>query len=255
MRDVENFDPGKVNQCVFPSCFSKSLIRLQASANYEKIAAGLSQALLEISEAVDACVKECTLFATETMGRYIANMYAHIFFFLRGAIQWFTRKSIRRVLSSFQEDFYEHFEDQITNIKRISATIKRESQHASNAETRYLRLSLEKFEEDMVIGLQGLERETAERRYQEVKASEERRKEGDTTRLLIQEQSKKLEQFVARGIKALLVGQASQFIDTQQVRTLAGSGLTQGGSFLLSDDPLAAQYQGSVTHAWYATIS
>ena len=116
---------------------------------------------------------------------------------------------------SFKEDFYERFEDQISNIKKISAAIDRESQHASNAETRYTRLQLDQVKEDMAIGLQGLQRDAAERRYQETNVWEERRREEEARRKLVQEQSIKLDNFqrgVVHGIKALLLGQASTFV-------------------------------------------
>ena len=66
-----------------------------------------------------------------------------------------------------------------------------------------------------MIGLQGLQRDAAERRYQETNVLEEGRREEETTRMLVQEQSVKLDNFqrgVIHGIKALLLGQASTFV-------------------------------------------
>ena len=113
---------------------SDSATGLKAAANYEKIAAGLSRTLFEITEAVAVCAKECALYATEASIGNIAALYAHIFCFLRNAIEWYTKKSSRRLLSSFKEDFYENFEEQIADIKQISNLINREAQHASHSD-------------------------------------------------------------------------------------------------------------------------
>ena len=168
---------------------------------------------------MNACVKECALYATKTMQHNIANLYAHIFFFLRSTIQWYLSRSISRALSSLREDFYGHFEDQISNIKSISTSINREAQQGSNSEIRYTRLFLEDFREDMVIGLRGLQREAAARDYQEAKAAEERLQEDEKRRLLEQKKWKKLEEFqslIANSTRILLLGQASEFLAKEQ---------------------------------------
>ena len=190
---------------------------MKASANYEKIAAGLSRALLEITDAVALCTKECALYATKASIGGIARLYASIFCFLRNAIEWYTKRSSKRLLSSFKEDFYEKFEDQIANIKLQSALVNREAQHASRTEIRYMRLRFDKFEQDMGIGLKGLEREAAERREREVKAVEEKERELEKLRMLIADPSRLLH-LVAHGTSALLQGQASALLldlDTQ----------------------------------------
>ena len=183
----------------------------KASANYEKIAAGLSRALLEITDAVAVCAKECALYATKASVSGIANLYTHIFYFLRSAIEWYTTRSSKRLLSSFNEDFYKAFEDQIGNIKQISISINREAQHASRSELRYLRLRVENFEQSVGMGLQGLAREAAERREREVKAAEEKAKELEKLRMLMADPSSLL-RLVARGTSTLLQGQASDLL-------------------------------------------
>ena len=154
---------------------------MKASANYEKIAAGLSRAVVEITEVVAICVKQCFLYPTKALVQGTASLYAHIFHFLRDAIKWYTKRSSTRLLSSFKEDFYESFEEQISNIKDVSASINREAQHASNSEVRYLRLCSESWG----IGLKGLEMEAAERRHRDLKAAEERARESEIERKLI----------------------------------------------------------------------
>ncbi|KAL8720311.1 MAG: hypothetical protein Q9225_002798, partial [Loekoesia sp. 1 TL-2023] len=182
-----------------------------ASVNYEKIAEGLSRALEEISEAVDACVKDCVVYRTQVMQYHIANLHAHIFFYLRHTIDWYMRKSIKRALSSLREDFYERFEDEVSNIKRISLAIGREAQHGSHSEIRYTRILLE----DTVIGLQDLKREVAERKYREEKAAEQRAREEEARRVLELEKMKRLDdlhRFIGASAKALLSEKASAFV-------------------------------------------
>ena len=87
------------------------------------------------------------------MQHNIANIYAHILFFLRSTIQWHLIRSLRRALSSFREDFYGHCEDKISHIRSIFASINREAKQGSNSEIRYTRLFLGGLKEDTVIAL------------------------------------------------------------------------------------------------------
>lgn len=210
---------------------------MKATANYEKIAAGFSRALLEITEAVAICAKECALYATKALIGSIATLYAHIFCFLRNAIEWYTKRSSSRLLSSFKEDFYERFEDQIANIKQISASINRQAHHASHSELRYTRLRLAKFEQSAGIGLQGLEREAAERRMREERAAEEKARESEYIRMLLTDQSKILHN-ATHGIKALLQGQASVFLLKEHAQSMGKyqESCTREGSALTSEE-------------------
>jgi hypothetical protein len=52
---------------------------------------GLAQALSDISDIVQECVKECELFKTKDMELAIANLYANIFMFLRRAMIWYLK--------------------------------------------------------------------------------------------------------------------------------------------------------------------
>lgn len=159
----------------------------KASANYENIAEGLSKSLLGITEAAEACVRECSLYPTEMFKHNVANLYAHIFLFLRDTLDWYTKKSIRRVLSSLHEDFYEHFEDQISNIKSISLEIGRMAQHASQSELRSVRLQVEDVRKNQRLAQEKAHREAADRQYQRQKKIEKRRMEAENTRRLEQE--------------------------------------------------------------------
>ena len=194
--------------------------------NYEKIAEGLSRALQEISEAVDACVKDGEVYRTQKMQHNIANLYAHIFFFLRNTIDWYMKKSIKRALSSLREDFYERFEEEVSNIKRISLAISREAQHGSHSEIRYTRM----LTEDTVIGLQDLKRDLAERKYREERDAKERAREREAMLVLELEKMKRLDdlhRLIGESAKALFLEKASAFVsegmqapDTQSCNAL-----------------------------------
>ena len=149
------------------------------------------------------------------MQHNIANLYAHIFLFLRDTIDWYMRKSIKRALSSLREDFYERFEDQVSNIRQISQAVSREAQHASHSEMRYTRILLEKFSEDFVIGQQDLKRDAAERKYREERAAKERAREREAMRVLKLEEKKRfdeLHRLIGASAKALLLEKASAFV-------------------------------------------
>ena len=190
------------------------LIVVKASANYEKIAEGLSRSLLEITEAVQSCTRECLLYRTKAMQHDIADLYAHIFLFLRDTLSWYTKKSIRRVLSSFKEDFYDHFEDQIANIQRISNALNRRAQHASQSELRYTRLLVEDVSRNQRLALRKEEREAAERRYQEQKALDDKEREAQKIKSLEEDQSRRLEelsQSMCASFKNICVEEATRF--------------------------------------------
>ncbi|KAL9594655.1 MAG: hypothetical protein Q9219_006916 [cf. Caloplaca sp. 3 TL-2023] len=215
---------------------------IQASMNYEKIAEGLSRALEEITEAVDACVKDCMVYRTQAMQHNIANLYAHIFFFLRNAIDWYLKKSIKRALSSLREDFYDRFEDEISNIKRISLAMGREAQHGSHSELRYSRIILE----ETVIGLQDVKREIAERNYREERAAEQRAREREAARILEMEKLKRLDdlhRFIGASAKDLLLPLASAFLSDRSKQPESGHILSDFGS--LSADQTLTEYNNA----------
>ena len=148
------------------------------------------------------------------MQQNIADLYAHIFFFLRNTIDWYMRKSLKRALASLQEDFYQRFEDEISNIKRISQFISREAQHGAHCETRVTRMLVENLE-DRVIGLQDLEREAAQKRYEDGKFRAQMFREVEATRRLEIEKLKRLNDLhrsIGESAKALFLKEAADYL-------------------------------------------
>ena len=155
------------------------------------------------------------VFSTQAMQHNIANLYAHIFFFLRNTIGWYMRKSIKRALSSLKEDFYHRFATEVSDIKQISQAISREAQHGSHSEARYTMMLVEKLEEEAVIGRQNRERDEAERKYEQQKDAEERARDREEYRVLILEKPKRigdLHQFIGESARTVLLPIASVYV-------------------------------------------
>lgn len=138
---------------------------VKASVNHERIAEELAGALCVISEHIADCEVELELFKTEEMMGAVADLYAHVFLFLSDTLSWHLKKRRRRVLDSFNEKFFDRFEDEIDNIKYKSDAIKRKMGHGSAAEQRFTRIAVEETSRDLRVGLNGVMREQAELKY------------------------------------------------------------------------------------------
>jgi hypothetical protein len=74
----------------------------------------------------------------------IRRLYASLFSFLRKALGWYEDKRRKRLLNSFNENFYEAFSDTIEDIRRIGRLIHTKGMIANHAETRDMRVMVEK---------------------------------------------------------------------------------------------------------------
>jgi hypothetical protein len=70
----------------------------------------------------------------------IRRLYASLFSFLRKALGWYKDKRRKRLLNSFNENFYEAFSDTIEDIRRIGRLIHTKGMIANHAETRDMRV-------------------------------------------------------------------------------------------------------------------
>ncbi|KAI1144886.1 hypothetical protein F4825DRAFT_475406 [Nemania diffusa] len=148
------------------SVFAGTLaVIIQASVNHERISEGLSEALCTISEHVAECKTELELYHTKEMMHLIADFYAHIFVFLSDVMGWITEKKRKRLLDSFNEKFFQKFEDQIGMIKRRSERIRNLAAQSSRAEQRVVRMTVEDLAQDVRLGLIGQKRQEAEVAY------------------------------------------------------------------------------------------
>ena len=83
----------------------------------------------------------------EDMRQAIGTLYSHIFHFFKSAMEWYQSKSLKKVLNSFNENFYDKFDEQITKIKSISDWLQKKGNLKSRAELRDLRLVVEQMAE------------------------------------------------------------------------------------------------------------
>jgi hypothetical protein len=78
----------------------------------------------------------------------IRRLYASIFNFLRQALGWYEDKRRKRLLNSFNENFYESFSGTIEEIRRIGRLIHTKGMIANHAETRDTRVIVEKIRDE-----------------------------------------------------------------------------------------------------------
>jgi hypothetical protein len=77
------------------------------------------------------------------MQALIKKLYASVFSFLRQALAWYEDKRRKRLLNSFNENFYGTFSDMIEEIRRIGRLIHMKAMIANHAETRDVREMVE----------------------------------------------------------------------------------------------------------------
>ncbi|KAI0437870.1 hypothetical protein F4803DRAFT_536979 [Xylaria telfairii] len=150
----------------YVSVFAGTLnVIIRASVNHERISEGLSEALCTISEHVAECKTELEMYHTREMMQLIADFYAHIFVFLSDVMQWITEKKRKRLLDSFNEKFFQKFDDKIGMIKQRSERIRNFAAQSSRAEQRLTRVAVEDLAQDVRLGLIGQQRHEAEVAY------------------------------------------------------------------------------------------
>ena len=186
----------------------KSVIR--ASANHERIAAGLARSFGEITDAVGDCARLAHLYDTEDVQMLVANLYAHIFLFLKDAMAWYLDKHWKRVLHSFREDFYDAFADQASNIKAIAAQVQHRANVGLSAEQRITRLAVE----DLRMHTHGSARKQAEleeamKRMEKRALAEDQQK--NATMQQTPEKLKELATYIATHMFDLLETQAAEW--------------------------------------------
>ncbi|KAI1372639.1 hypothetical protein F4677DRAFT_456379 [Hypoxylon crocopeplum] len=187
----------------YVSIFAGTLnVIIQASVNHERIAEGLSEALCRISEHAIECRSELQLFRTRAMMELVADFYAHIFVFLSDTMDWITEKRRRRLLDSFNENFYQKFENQVEMIRRKSDMIRNLAAQSSRAEQRVTRQTVEEIAQDVRLGLTGQERRHAEMVYIAEKIEREL-SEGKRERELLREDGEHFKQLADRLITML----------------------------------------------------
>ncbi|KAI0190855.1 hypothetical protein F4808DRAFT_453783 [Astrocystis sublimbata] len=195
----------------YVSVFAGSLkVVIQASVNHERVSDGLPEALCTISEHVVECKTKLELYPNQDMVQLIADFYAHIFIFLSDVMGWFTEKKRQRLLDSFNEKFFQKFEDQLGKIQQRSETIRKFAAQCAQAEQRYIRVAVENMAQDVRIGLIGQQRHEAEVEF----IAERLERELNESRLERQQlkEDRKLFKLLAHSVLDLLEDKAGLWI-------------------------------------------
>jgi hypothetical protein len=172
-----------------------------ASANHEKIVAGIAKSISEITDVADGCVRWCQLYNTEKVQMLIAKLYAHIFLFLKDAMFWYRKRSWKRALDSFREDFYEHFADSVSNIRYIGNQVKQQAELGRSADVRVTREAVEQMQDDssdIRLFASGQARQTAELAAKWDAFERRAAMEDERRRVLVLESQQKLELLASR---------------------------------------------------------
>ena len=91
------------------------------------------------------------------MLKNVAELYAHIFFFLSNYMEWLMRKRYKKLLDSFNDNVNKKFDKDLRRINDKSGTIRNLVAQGSRAEVRETRLSLENLGKDIRSGQRGME--------------------------------------------------------------------------------------------------
>lgn len=118
----------------------------QASENYTKVMEALPRALVEINDAVAGIEKRSWLFENDTMKSYMWRIYSQIFAFLGEVIRWYTKRSVQRVISSFNDHILEFFDDQVEEIQKLAKLVHDEADFRAQADAQINRLYLEEMD-------------------------------------------------------------------------------------------------------------
>ncbi len=110
----------------------------------------LTRDLTEIGDAVRLCVDQVKLFSTTEMQDLVFHLYTVVFAFLREAFKWYEQPSWKRGIRSFNQNLYdEAFLESLKEIRRIVLLVQSKAESAHHAETRDMKMSLERSNEDI----------------------------------------------------------------------------------------------------------
>jgi len=153
----------------------------------------LSEGLDSISNNIIECQTEISIFCTKPVLEKVAELYAHIFLFLSGVMNWIKKKRVMRMLKSFRGTLGEKFDADIKKINDISIMVRNLAAQGSRAEVRATRLGLEGLRMDVQrVGLEGEARHRADMKYFAAAAERELQR-AVNERLELKERSQRLE--------------------------------------------------------------
>ena len=151
----------------------------------------------------------------------IARFYVATFLFYGDALRWFQSSSLKKMWHSLDDSFSERFKKPLADIQRLSKLVQRATSTGSGAELRVTRLAVERIDEDIRVGLEGIARENAELRQSQAQLRLEQEK---TTAALERLSDKRMITALAQEVwrqagisgTALLVGQRNNANDDRE---------------------------------------
>lgn len=188
----------------------------------------LPQALIDINDAVAAIEKRLWLFENDDMKCYAWRMYSQIFSFLGEIIRWHTKRSIQRLVSSFNEHLLEFFDEQVDEIRKLSRLIHDEADLRTQADTQINRLYLEGIDEKFDRFMTELrdrdrtQRSILERRYEDFREEMQGRRRDELWNKKLLEQAlfntwqKMQEREMGYAVSEILEGDVQRRIASEQ---------------------------------------
>ncbi|KAI9163967.1 hypothetical protein HJFPF1_05602 [Paramyrothecium foliicola] len=121
---------------------------IKAAANYINISESFAKGIIEINDAVKL-EHLSHVYDAPGLRQLTMRLYAQIFTYLIKFMTWYTDRSRKRFLKSFNENIQRLFEDDLKEIKQISTLISRRVQLHMSVDTRTSKLLLENLNDDM----------------------------------------------------------------------------------------------------------
>ncbi|ELQ34945.1 hypothetical protein OOU_Y34scaffold00737g4 [Pyricularia oryzae Y34] len=147
----------------YVSVFAGALSAIvKASVNHEHVAEGLADSLCRINDAVARVQPDLELFATDETRRLVAELYAHVFLFLGGVMDWIGERRRRRLLDSFSSSLADRFDAEVAKVEALAARVARLAAQAGRVEGRVTRVTVEAIRADQRVGLRSIQRAQVE---------------------------------------------------------------------------------------------
>ena len=218
---------------------------LRASANHEATATGIGRSISDITDDVEKCTRMCQLYPTENVQRCVGNLYAHVFLFLRDTMMWYRKRSLRRFLDAFHEDYFcDKFADQISNIKNFVKDVQHWAVMGQAAEQRVVRQIVEQGHTDQRLLAEGQRREIAEVNEMVKQIAQQSAAEEEQKRKLISDTPEKLAilaSTIADSVFDLLQNRATAWQGQQSAGAVSHS---KESTLLISNPPQLQQEPG-----------
>ncbi|KAH6977601.1 hypothetical protein BKA56DRAFT_588497 [Ilyonectria sp. MPI-CAGE-AT-0026] len=122
---------------------------VQASVNHETIVENFAKALDDITDLIEDCKQDLTLFPHDEMTSLVVDLYTCIFQFLGRCLEWLMRPRHKRAADSFNEHLAELLQKDILEVKEKAHRIRLHATQCGLADGRVTRHHVEGMNEEM----------------------------------------------------------------------------------------------------------